>query len=169
MEPEIQISIPPVLVCKTPAPSRAPTLFAIVAYKFLKGLALVVVAVAAYYARNIDLQEELRLVMEQAGLGAGSLLAEAREMLAGITPGTMQLIAAGSVLYGLFSFVEGFGLFLRAGWAGWMAIVESGVFVPVELFDLSRKFTLTMTVILIVNVAIFWYLLANRRRLFQRA
>jgi uncharacterized membrane protein (DUF2068 family) len=156
---------PPVLeesrcvsACAPVRQERAPTLIAIVLYKFAKGLLLLLAAVVFYTLSDGAFKGQPH-----------PLLGEVQNFIGQISPQTFHLIALGGMLYGFFSFVEGFGLFIRAAWAGWMAIIESGLFVPIELFDLSRQFTAGMTAILVLNIAIFWYLLANRQRLFPAA
>ena len=42
-----------------------------------------------------------------------------------ITDANVRWVATGTLLYSLFSLVEGVGLMFRVSWAGWMAISES--------------------------------------------
>ena len=79
----------------------------------------------------------------------------------------MQLFLIGTLLYGAFSLVEGVGLIFRAAFAGWMVIAESAVFVPLEIWEMLRSFSITVTIVLILNIAIVWYLYGNRHRLFH--
>ena len=76
-------------------------------------------------------------------------------------------MAGGAFFYSLFSLVEGVGLILRVSWAGWLAIGESAFFVPIEVYELAHRPTLTVFCILALNVFIVWYLLQNRHRLFR--
>src|SRR5947207_6765338 len=77
--------------------------------------------------------------------------------------------AAGTMVYSLFSLVEGFGLIFRASWACWMAIGESAFFVPIEFYELVRKprFSWSIFIVMIINILMVWYLFANRHRLFR--
>jgi len=76
--------------------------------------------------------------------------------------------AAGTLFYSLFSLVEGVGLMFRISWAGWLAIGESAFFIPIEVYELSRrsKFSWWLVAVLVINVFIVWYLFKNRHRLF---
>jgi len=61
-------------------------------------------------------------------------------------------------------------LIFRAGWACWLAIGESAFFIPIEIYELvkpTRKPSLTLVLILIINIVIVWYLARNRSRLFH--
>jgi uncharacterized membrane protein (DUF2068 family) len=71
------------------------------------------------------------------------------------------------MLFSLFPLVEGIGMLFRAGWAGWLAIGESAFFVPIELYELARKFSIYVLLVMVVNVIIVWYLYAYRVTLFH--
>jgi uncharacterized membrane protein (DUF2068 family) len=77
--------------------------------------------------------------------------------------------AVGTLIYSLFSLVEGIGLMFRIRWAGFLAIGESAFFIPIEIFDLIHrpKFSFIVFAILCVNILIVWYLYKNRDRLFK--
>ena len=80
----------------------------------------------------------------------------------------MLWVAAGTVVYSLFSLVEGVGLMVRVSWAGYMAIGESAFFIPIEMFDLVHHYSGTVFIIMVLNILIVWYLFANRQRLFKQ-
>ena len=67
----------------------------------------------------------------------------------------------------MFSLVEGTGLLFRIRWAGWLAIGESLFFIPIEVHELMKRFSVAVFVILALNVWIAWYLYQNRARLFR--
>ena len=87
--------------------------------------------------------------------------------VAKLTEANVLLVGAGSLLYSLFSLVEGIGLMFRLSWCGWMAIGESAFFIPLEVYELMGKFRLNVFILFIINVIIVWYLLKNRHRLFK--
>jgi uncharacterized membrane protein (DUF2068 family) len=69
----------------------------------------------------------------------------------------------GTFLYaGLFA-TEGVGLLLRKRWAEYFTIVTTGGLIPIEVFELTRHFTTTRLVVLILNVLTVWYLVARVR------
>ena len=146
----------------------APTLYGILALKLGKGALLVVLALTAYTLSDNDLPDEfwhlLRLLYFDP---AKRFFLELAAQLSGVTEQTALRVAAGTLLYSLFSLVEGVGLMLRVGWAGWMAIAESAFFIPLEVADLVGHFSRTVSVILLLNIIIVWYLFQNRHRLFR--
>ena len=92
---------------------------------------------------------------------------ELAHKISGITPANVVWIARGTVLYSLFSLIEGTGLLFRISWAGWLAIGESAFFIPIEVYELMRRSSFSLLVILGLNILIVWYLFQNRHRLFR--
>ena len=168
--PNDATAIPPLLHSGSTRKQRAPTLYAIIFLKLVKAVLLILFALSVFSLRNSNFQEELSRALTEANVALQrDSLRAAAEMIHNISPGTIQLFAAGSFLYGVFSLVEGAGLIFRAAWAGWLVIAESAVFIPMEMWEVARHFSLTALLILVVNVGIVWYLYANRHRLFSKA
>ena len=159
-----------------PVKSRAPTLYIIIAMKLAKGLLLLLLALGVYSLHDDNLPAEFRQSLEFFHLDPEkTFFTELANRLSQVTPSTLVWVARGTVLYSLFSLVEGVGLLFRVPWAGWLAIGESSFFIPIEIFELVKRFspthhyhhTLSLVVILGLNVLIVWYLLQNRERLFK--
>jgi len=143
-------------------------LYTIITLKLGKSLLLFGIALGIYSLMGEDLRAEfdrfliwVRLDPEHqffAALGA---------RIQAITPANVRWIASGTLLYGILLLVEGVGMMFRVFWAAWMAIGETAFFIPIEVYDLMRHFSFAVFAILIVNVAIVWYLVKNRNRLFH--
>ncbi len=147
---------------------RAPTLYAIIAMKLLKGLLFVSLAFIAYTLSDNDLPFEYRRLLHFLRVNPESkFFADLALQVGKLSENRVLEVAAGTFLYSLFSLVEGVGLIFRVGWAGWLAIGESSFFIPIEVYELVHRFSKTVAVILILNVIIVWYLLKNRQRLFH--
>jgi uncharacterized membrane protein (DUF2068 family) len=56
------------------------------------------------------------------------------------------------------------GLLLRRRWAEYFTVIVTGSFIPLELYELTRRISVIRFVVLAVNVAIVWYLIAVLRR-----
>ncbi len=147
---------------------RAPTLYAIIAIKLLKGTILLLLALGIFKISDSNLPEEFREFLQFLHLDPEKkFFADVESRIAAISAARMVWVAGGTFLYSLFSLVEGVGLVFRVSWAGWLAIGESAFFVPIEVYELVRRPTLTVFVILALNVFIVWYLFQNRRWLFR--
>ena len=137
--------------------------------KLLKGVLFVSLAIVVYTLSDNDLPAEYQRLLHFLRLNPERrFLADLALQVAQLTESKVVMTAIATLVYSLFSLVEGVGLIFRVSWAGWMAIGESAFFIPIEIYELVvRRFSLTVLFILGLNVTIVWYLFANRRRLFH--
>jgi uncharacterized membrane protein (DUF2068 family) len=147
---------------------RAPTLYGIVAFKLIRGIILLTLAMKTYALVG----EELRPHFDAAVLWMKldpetEFFDHVGDRIDAITPVNVGWAATGALLYGVLSLAEALGLARRTRWAGLLVVTESGFFVPLETYALIKNPSLTILAILIVNVAIVVYLQRNRRRLFS--
>ncbi len=160
-----------------PVKKKAPTLYAIIAVKLLKGLAFVSLAVLAYTLSDNDLPTEYRNLLQHLRLNPErKFWADLAVGVGDLTEKKVLWTAAGTLVYSLFSLVEAVGLMFRFSWAGWLAIGESAFFIPIEIYELVQHsmpgrhtpgHPITVLFILGFNVLIVWYLFQNRERLFR--
>ena len=152
----------------TEVKKRAPTLYAIIAIKLGKGLLLFLLAAGVYSVHDDNLPDEFRQSLQFFHIDPEkTFFTDLARKISDITPANLVWIARGTVLYSLFSLIEGTGLMFRVSWAGWLAIGESAFFIPIEVYELMRRYSLSLVVILGLNVLIVWYLFQNRGRLFH--
>lgn len=161
---------------KAAGKKKAPTLYCITAFKLAKGLLLLLLAARVYTLHDKNLPEQFRQTLDFFHLDPEKqFFTELGNQLAQITPAKVILLARGTGLYSLFSLIEGTGLLLRVPWAGWLTIGESAFFIPIEIYELMQRFshghhlrqTVSLLMILGLNVLIVWYLYQNRGRLFR--
>ncbi len=148
---------------------RAPTLYVIIAVKLLKGASFIALSCALYALSDNDLPDELKRLLVFLHLNPERRFwSDLATQVAKLTEPSMVRLAIGTFIYSLFSLVEGTGMLLRAGWAGWLAIGESAFFIPIEIWDLVHNgFNWTVLSILAFNIFLVWYLFENRQRLFH--
>jgi len=148
---------------------RAPTLYAIIAIKLGKGIVLLLVALGVYSLADNDLKSDYQRLLHWVHFDPeGKFFVELGKSIEKITPSKIYWVATGTAFYSFFSLVEGVGLAFRVSWAGWMAIGESIFFIPIEIYELMHGFSMTVFVILLINIFIVVYLVKNRQRLFHR-
>lgn len=149
--------------------SRAPTLWFIIAIKLIKGTLLLLLALGVYSLSDNNLPADFRHLLEILHIDPEKkFFADLADRLGRITPANVVHLALGTTLYSMFSLVEGVGLIFRVSWAGWLAIGEAAFFIPIEIYEIvHRGMSRTVAIILGLNILIFWYLLANRHRLFH--
>jgi uncharacterized membrane protein (DUF2068 family) len=148
--------------------SRAPTLYAIIAIKLLKGVLLIAFGFGVLTLIGQDLDARFDDFLRWIHLDPEkSFWVDLGAKLQHITPANVRGIGIGTVLYSLFSLTEGIGLMFRLRWIGWLVIGESLFFIPIEVYDLLGHFSGVVFGILILNILIVWYLLKNKERLFK--
>lgn len=147
---------------------RAPTLWAIIIFKLLKGSLFVALALVMYTLSDNDLPADYRQLLHILRLNPErKFFADLAIKVGNLTEAKVLWAAAGTLLYSLFSLVEGVGMIFRVGWAGWLAIGESAFFIPIEIFELIHRPRWLVFGILALNIFIVWYLFTNRNRLFR--
>ena len=159
------------------AKKRAPTLYAIIAVKLLKGLLFVALAIVAYTLSDNDLPAEYKNLLHHLRLNPErKFWADLAVQVGRLSEAKVLWAAAGTLVYSLFSLVEAVGLMFRISWVGWLTIGESAFFIPIEIYELVRRTVpdqphpshkVTLLVILVLNIVIVWYLFRNRQRLFR--
>jgi uncharacterized membrane protein (DUF2068 family) len=151
----------------TELPPRTAGLYGIIFYKLIKGVLFLALGLGIYTLTDNNLPEDFRNIVQQLHMDPeNEWFQELEQQLAKVTPGQLIKLASGSLLYSLPSLIETVGLFYRWSWAGWLAIVESSFFIPIEIYELGHHFNVVLLVLTIINVAIVWYLYRNRERLF---
>jgi len=144
-------------------PERSAVLFAIIVLKYLKALLFVAAGLALFGFRKDPSSRWLLRVAERADgdprlrLTAGFLrgLSHSFEL-------HFSAIVVACLIAGIALAAE--ATFLARGytWAPWVTIVLTGVWVPVETWEVLRRFSVRTLVLMLVNIAIVVYLYVHR-------
>ena len=78
---------------------------------------------------------------------------------------TLTLLAIGATVYAAIAVVEGTGLWLAKRWGEYFAMVVTSLGLPLEIYDLTRKVTVTALVLLAINLVLVLYLVITKRLL----
>jgi uncharacterized membrane protein (DUF2068 family) len=136
------------------------TLALIAAFKFLKSISLVVLAIALLRLRQPEAGAHFREWLGTFPLATGhELVDRAISGLLGMSTHTMDLIAAIALGYAVLYAIEGIGLWINARWAQYLTVVSTSLFVPIELWQIAKHFTPMKLLALVINIAIVIYLL----------
>jgi uncharacterized membrane protein (DUF2068 family) len=156
---------------------RAPTLYAIIFFKLVKGVLFFAFGVALYFQATHDLPAEWDELLKRPFVEnvfarlrihpENKFFLHIAEQIANVTETQVRVWAVGTMLFALFPLVEGIGLLFRSWWAGWLTIGESAFFVPIEFYELAKKYSPYLLAVMIANIFIVWYLYANRATLFH--
>jgi uncharacterized membrane protein (DUF2068 family) len=67
-------------------------------------------------------------------------------------------LAALALAYALLRFAEAYGLWFQRRWGQWIAAVAGGIYVPVEIYELTRSVTWIKLSALLLNGAVVVYM-----------
>jgi len=140
-------------------------LLVIAAFKLLKGLALLVVGIAAPALLSKDvgptLEHWANLFRVDPHNHYIHLLIEKLSL---VDPQKLKAFRVGTFIYSGIFLTEGIGLALRKRWAEYLTIVTTGSFLPLEVYEIVRLATLAKILLLLFNIAIVVYLVFELRR-----
>jgi uncharacterized membrane protein (DUF2068 family) len=146
-------------------PSKANGLLYIAAYKLLKGLLLLAVAVGALRLLHKDVAADAahwinKLRVDPENIFIHRLL----ERLSIMNDHRLRELSIGTFLYSALSLTEGVGLALRKRWAEYFTTVITASFIPLELWEIYLRVKPAKIIILLLNIAILLYLVWELRR-----
>jgi uncharacterized membrane protein (DUF2068 family) len=106
----------------------------------------------------------LRGLFRQLGFNIdhSKLVGLVREALT-LSSHSITLLAIGAAAYAAVEVVEGVGLWQARRWGEYFAFVATSLGLPLEIYDLTRKVTVTALVLLGVNLALVLYLAITKR------
>ena len=135
-------------------------LFAIAVFKFVKGAVLLALALGALSFLHKDVASEVEHWIDQLRIDPdnqfiGALLSKLQLVH---SKELKELSALGAGYAALF-LTEGTGLLFRQRWAEWLTIVATSSLMPIEVYELFKKFTAVRLVALLINAAVVLYLI----------
>ncbi|MFP5277385.1 MAG: DUF2127 domain-containing protein [Acidobacteriota bacterium] len=83
----------------------------------------------------------------------------------------LRRIGAAALFYAVLGLAEGVGLYLEKAWGEILTLAITASFLPWEAFEMARRLTWFRVGLLLINAAVFFYLLklvAEQRRLRKR-
>ena len=88
-------------------------------------------------------------------------------LIGDLSPARLEALGIGAFLYAALFATEGVGLWLRKRWAEFLTVIATLTFVPVAVFELTRKVSPSRLAVLVLNLVVVAYLarrLLSRRR-----
>jgi uncharacterized membrane protein (DUF2068 family) len=76
---------------------------------------------------------------------------------------TVMVLAIAAVAYALLEVAEGVGLWLARRWGEYLAMVATSLGLPLEIYDLTRKVSVTALVLFALNLVLVLYLVITKR------
>jgi uncharacterized membrane protein (DUF2068 family) len=152
------------VVRRTAKSSSSFVLILIGAFKLVKALLLIAIAIGALKLLHKDVAGTVTHWIRVLRVDPDNHFVHGfLEKIFRVTPKQLKELSIGTFLYaGLFA-TEGVGLLLRKRWAEYFTIITTGGLIPLEIFELVRHFTLVKLIVTLINVLIVWYLVARVR------
>ncbi len=137
---------------------------AIAVFKLFKGALLLVVGVGLLELMHADIATWFALLLETLHLNADTRLVHALMLkVEALQPHSIEVAGLISLGYAALLLAEGTGLWLEVSWAAYLTVVSTSALVPFEIYELIERVTLVRIILLIVNLLIVLYLVAQLR------
>ena len=142
-----------------------PWIFLIGVFKLFKGISLLIVGFGLLRLLHRDVAavtqhwiEVLRVDPENRFIHRGLV------RIFNVTPRQLRELSAGTFVYAAIFLTEGTGLLARKHWAEYMTLISTGLFIPLEVYEIHRHFTWLKVVVTLLNLLIVWYLATRIKR-----
>lgn len=86
------------------------------------------------------------------------------EAAGSLTDGRMLLFALFALLYSSMRFVEAYGLWFARRWAEWFALVSGSIYLPIELYELTKGISWLKIIFVFINLLIVLYMAMMLKR-----
>jgi len=140
-------------------------LYLIAAFKLLKGLILLAVAIDALRLLHKDVAMEVYRWADSFRVDPGNRYVRGLLLrLSLLDEKRLRELSIGTFLYSAIFLTEGTGLLLRKRWAEYFTTIVTASFIPLEIYGLVRSATPTRGIVLLLNVAVVIYLVVDLRR-----
>jgi len=144
---------------------RDPWIFLIGLFKLAKGLSLLIVGFGLLKLLHRDVASVTEHWIEVLRVDPDNrFIHRALLKVFNVTPKQLRELSVGTFIYAAIFLTEGTGLLARKHWAEYMTLISTGLFIPLEIWEIHRHFTMLKLGVTVVNVLIVWYLAARVRR-----
>lgn len=142
--------------------SPDPALRVIAIFKYIQAALLLVLAFGLLHFLHRNLAETAERWLQRFRVDPHNKYAAGLLIQAGlVTPRRLEEFSGITFAYAALFLTEGTGLILNRAWAEGLTIVATGSLIPVEVYECFHHFRVVKLVLLILNVAIVWYLIAR--------
>jgi uncharacterized membrane protein (DUF2068 family) len=133
-------------------------------YKFVQTAVLVALGLATMRLVRPDVAASFEAWVQDLPVGYIQHVSETfLQWISG--PQSHRVVLLGAALFayaGLF-LVEAVGLWLQQRWAEWLTVVATGTLIPPEVYECIKHPSVTLFILLAVNICVVWLLAARLR------
>ena len=133
-------------------------------FKFLKAGSLIALSVGVFRMMHQDLAARLEQWIMAMRLDPGNRQVEMLlTRVSHLTPAQIKKLGVVGLIYAGLFLVEGTGLWLQRRWGEWATVLITGLLIPVEVYEIHRHASVVKALVLVLNVAVVWYLIHRIR------
>lgn len=139
-------------------------LLLIAAFKLLKGLVLLTIGFGALSLLHENVVTNVTHWAGALGVDPDNhFLHKLIQKLWTVDEKKLVEISAGTFFYAAVMLTEGVGLLLQKRWAEYFTIFATSSFIPLEVYELTKHFSLTKVAVILINGLVVWYLILRVR------
>jgi uncharacterized membrane protein (DUF2068 family) len=137
----------------------------IAAFKIFKGLVLFAVGIGAVKLLHKDVAFEVERWADIFRVDPNNhYIHRLMERFSILDARKLKELSVGTFFYSALLLTEGVGLMLGKRWAEYFTIVATSSFIPLEVYELTKRVSSPRLVVLLINVAVVVYLVIELRR-----
>ena len=132
---------------------------AVALFEALKGAIVLVAGFGLTRLVHRDVEHAAEALIDRLHLDAAKKFPHIfLQLAANISDAQLWGLAALALAYALLRFAEAYGLWFQRRWAQWLAAVSGAIYVPVEIYELSRGVSWIKVGALVLNAAVVTYM-----------
>jgi uncharacterized membrane protein (DUF2068 family) len=131
----------------------------VAALEAAKGVVVLLAGIGAFALLHRDIQGFAEELVSQFHLNPANRYPRIfLEAMAKVSDARLNMLAGLAFVYASVRFIEAYGLWLRKRWAEWFAALAGAVYIPIEIFEITRGASWAKFSLLALNVSIVAYL-----------
>jgi len=137
----------------------------IAAFKLFKGLVLFAVGIGAVKLLHKDVAFEVERWADLFRVDPNNhYIHHLLERFSILDDRKLKELSVGTFFYSALLLTEGIGLLLAKRWAEYFTIIVTSSFIPLEIYELTKRVSWARLVVLILNILVVVYLVIELRR-----
>ena len=138
---------------------------AVAAFEAVKGAIVLIAGFGLARLIDTDLQQAAENLVDRLHLDPAKKFPRIfLDLAANASDAQLWGLAALAMTYAALRFAEAYGLWFERRWGEWIAAVSGGIYVPVELYELSHGFSAIKLAALVLNGFVVAYMVHLLRR-----
>jgi len=138
---------------------------AVAAFEAVKGAIVLIAGFGLARLIDRDLQQAAENLVDRLHLDPAKKFPRIfLDLAANASDAQLWGLAALAMTYAALRFAEAYGLWFERRWGEWIAAVSGGIYVPVELYELSHGFSAIKLAALVLNALVVAYMSHLLRR-----